>query len=219
MSVYPSDHIPNDAPIGGKARNLLELQSAGLNVPKWCVVPSEDLSQLLPDFVRSAQDYNAVRQAIEKTELPSQIVNDIIGLFPGVEYFAVRSSALDEDGSSFSFAGQFESHLYVPVDDLLNRVKRVWLSAYSERVFAYRSANGLGPSQGIAVIVQEMVPADVAGVAFGVNPVTGDRRACVVSAVYGLGEGLVSGELDADTYIVKDLNIERTIIKKEYTFV
>ncbi len=131
----------------------------------------------------------------------------------------MRSSSTDEDGADFSFAGQFESYLYVTKNRLEERIKQVWISSFSERVFQYRQNNGLPPVFGLAVLIQQMINSEVAGVAFGINPANGDRNAKVISAVYGLGEGLVSGDLDSDNFIVKEDEIIDQIAAKEHCFV
>src|SRR5690606_1038177 len=118
-----------------------------------------------------------------------------------------------------SFAGQFESYLYVKQADVLDRIKDVWRSAFSERVYSYRQANHLDPTPGIAVIVQEMINADAAGVAFGMNPVSGNRKEKLIAGVFGVGEGLVSGELDADNYIINQGVIDRQTVRKKQKMV
>src|SRR5690606_25870875 len=135
--------------------------------------------------------------------------------FAEVTYLAVRSSALDVDGRQHSFAGQFESYLYVKKEQVLERIKAVWRSVFSERVHAYRQANRLGPSLGIGVLVQEMIEADAAGVGFGINPVNGHRKENLISAVFGVGEGLVSGELEEDNYIIANGRLDRQTVRKK----
>lgn len=116
-------------------------------------------------------------------------------------YFAVRSSADCEDGAAHSFAGQFDTALYVQRPDLLATIQRLSQAKHSDRVRAYLQARGLAETQvQLALIVQEMVAADVSGVGFGKNPVKPYKNEQVVSAVFGVGEGLVSGALDADTF-------------------
>ena len=189
--------------IGGKARNLFRLNKSGLVVPKWIVIPQETLTAIFPSEIQ-LNEYDQIIQFINAFEIPAVFIEDVISQFSDTLFFAVRSSALDEDGNDFSFAGQFESHLFVTKENLALNIKKVWCSAFSERVFQYRKNNKLNPVFGIAVIVQEMINADVAGVAFGMNPANGDRKEKVISAVYGLGEGLVSGELDSDHFTVKN---------------
>jgi phosphohistidine swiveling domain-containing protein len=115
---------------------------------------------------------------------------------------AVRSSAMSEDGSEHSFAGQFESFLNVSPPDVPSRIEDVRNSKSADRVTAYSETRDVEPDSGVAVIVQEMVDAKFAGVAFGADPVTGNRDVCLVSAVEGLGESLVSGEVDSHDWQV-----------------
>jgi pyruvate,water dikinase len=203
--------------IGGKASNLFKLVSWGFNVPKFVVIPQEVLQ---PEHPASLQE----------------ILQEILAEFPNIEFWAVRSSAVAEDSAEQSFAGQYESYLYVTKENLLEKIQAVWQSAEAERVKVYNSltpspspkergtkekalsfGEGLGEAVkgGLAVIVQEMIEADSAGVGFGINPVSGNKREKVVSAVWGLGEGLVSGELDSDNFLVgEDKNIQSTIATK-----
>jgi rifampicin phosphotransferase len=127
--------------------------------------------------------------------------------------FAVRSSASAEDLAGASFAGQYVTVLDASLDELPDAVRRVLDSAASARVAAYRRAHpeaaapagpGRGAGGGMAVLVQVMVAADAAGVAFTANPLTGDRDEVVISAVRGLGERLVAGQATGDQWIVRD---------------
>lgn len=192
---------------GGKADKLFLLKTLGFRVPAFVVIPAEAYLEVIhqsPDREQAISDYR----------FPEMLWNSISENLPGSSYFAVRSSAVDEDGNAHSFAGQFETYLYVSKDELPEKIKQVWRSAHSERITAYRESQGLSASQGIAVIIQEMIDADVAGVGFGINPVTGNRKEKVISAVYGLGEGLVSGELNADTFTISGIAISKQIIQK-----
>jgi len=129
--------------------------------------------------------------------------NALAQLCPHGELVAVRSSALEEDGVSHSFAGQLESFLNVPLEEVGDRIQQVWQSGFSDRLLTYRQEHQLeGLPQPPAVLIQQMVAADVAGVAFSANPVTGQRGVSVVSAVAGLGTSLVAGDADADTWTV-----------------
>lgn len=114
---------------------------------------------------------------------------------------AVRSSALDEDGRVHSHAGQYESVLNVQPEGLADAVLRCWASYHGERATAYRG--GPGAPGGMAVLVQEMVDARVAGVLFTVNPLTGSWREMTAEAVWGLGETLVGGQVIPDRYVVR----------------
>ena len=165
--------------VGGKAKNLFALEKLVCNIPNWCVIPA------------SVQQNENVDSAAILNEISVYFGND----FKAKKY-SVRSSGLDEDGAKFSFAGQFETFLNVPASEIEGKIQAVWASANSERVRNYREENGLTLNPGIGVIVQEMVNGQVSGVGFGLDPVSGDKETTVISSVYGLGEGLVSGELD-----------------------
>ena len=177
------------APVGGKARALHTLAVAGFPVPPFAVIlPSaRPATEAEPD-ARLAAAFFAVGQNLAGGPLGR---------------VAVRSSASDEDGGEHSFAGQLESFLDVPPAEVAARVAEVWRSGDSPRVRAYRAESGL-PADGAAPadIVQAMVAADAAGVAFSVDPVSGRRAHASVAAVRGLGEALVSGARDADTFTV-----------------
>ncbi|MBI3967120.1 MAG: PEP/pyruvate-binding domain-containing protein [Chloroflexi bacterium] len=118
---------------------------------------------------------------------------------------AVRSSAVDEDGQSASFAGQHETYLnVVGVDALVMAVERCWASALSERALEYRRQQGLSPAGArLAVLVQQLVPADVSAVVFSANPVTNDRDEVLINASWGLGESVVGGTVTPDAYVVR----------------
>ena len=134
--------------------------------------------------------------------------------------YAVRSSAVGEDGSGNSFAGQMESFLYVKPEDVKTRIQDVINSANSDRIKFYREQNGLSNDDiKVGVIVQEMVNSEISGVAFSSNPITGKRNEIVISAVFGLGEGLVSGELNADNYTYENGKITRKFAEKQYKIV
>jgi phosphoenolpyruvate synthase/pyruvate phosphate dikinase len=204
--------------IGGKAANLYHLKEMGLAVPKWIVIPQEEFCGVLPADLQS-NDRTLITELIRTYVFPPAFIEQLTTYFPEQTLFAVRSSAIEEDGVEFSFAGQFESYLFIPKEDLAEKIKAVWRSAFSERVDHYRKTNKLHATFGIAVIVQEMVHADSAGVAFGINPTNGDRKTKVISAVYGLGEGLVSGELDSDNYLITGTDINMQLADKDERFI
>lgn len=116
---------------------------------------------------------------------------------------AVRSSAVSEDGEAASFAGQQETFLNVRGDEaILRHVQECWASFFSPRALFYRAQKGALSDTRMAVVVQEMVLADKSGVLFTVDPIRKRRDRMVIEAVIGLGEGLVSGLLTPDHYVV-----------------
>ena len=210
--------IAQDFIIGGKAKNLFRLVEIGMRVPKFIVIPQEVLFSLVPENIRHS-DYKTIINFINKIDITANSIVELTSQFSNTHYFAVRSSAIDEDGSEFSFAGQFESHLFVTKGNIAEKIKSVWVSAFSQRVFEYRKNNKLQQKFGIAVIIQEMVDAEVAGVAFGINPINGNKNEKFMSAVYGLGEGLVSGELNSDNFILNDGKITSQIAEKTHKII
>ena len=188
---------------GGKARALARAEAAGLPVPPWFVVVSDDAtvqSALAPD----GPGIEAIIRAAHELAADGTLL-------------AVRSSARDEDGTDHSFAGQLDSFLNVHPHDVVAKIGEVWRSGFSERILAYRREHGLTPVPSPpGVLVQRMVTPRAAGVAFGADPVSGRRSVAIVSAVHGLGSALVSGEADADTWHVDrgGAIIERRIVSK-----
>ncbi len=215
QSTASSPPVPSGA--GGKGDHLILLQKAGFRVPPFGVVETGALDRVLHvgglgESIEtvldglSAEGADQAAEAIEKQfgllERDSKSRAAIVGAYTlaGGGSVAVRSSAVGEDGADHSFAGQGSSFLHVRgEDEVVRRVVDCWASAWSSRALQYRLLHGL-PLQGIrtAVVIQRMVESDVSGVLFTVNPTTGTNE-LVVSAVYGLGEGLVSGQVDADT--------------------
>ena len=187
--------------IGGKARQLNELQNLGFTIPNWIVLSTNVLQELFH------ADHQISKKILER-QLAKYFSNDT--------QFAVRSSALQEDGVQHSFAGQFETELNISFSNLWPAIQNVWKSIDSDHVRNYCKKNQIEGKPQMAIIIQEMVEPDTAGVAFGINPVTGDRQEKVISAVYGLGEGLVSGEFEADTYTVGSA-IKTTIANKAWS--
>ncbi len=170
-----------EQPVGGKARALGVLSRAGFVIPEAVVV--------LP------QAFDAEAALVENELNPFLSAHD--GLF------AVRSSAVDEDGATHSFAGQLESFLNVSKEEVLEKIRMVWQSGFSDRIVSYREQAGLSlPPPVPAVLIQHMVPSETAGVAFSADPVSGRRGVAVVAAVRGLGETLVSGEKTGDSFYV-----------------
>ena len=179
--IYTNEQIELTK-IGGKAAALAKLSCVVDNIPAWFTVGTDGASE---EEIASALDR-----------------------FDARTLFAVRSSAIDEDGSVHSFAGQFETYLNIPKAQVVENIKKVQQSADSERVVTYMRERGVKHVSAPAVLVQQMVKADYAGVAFAVNPVTGNTKECIISAVRGLGDKLVDGMVDADTYTVRGGNVE-----------
>ena len=197
--------------IGGKAFALARLTAAGLPIPPWFAVSpsaflvslSEEQGQLLA--ANTPEMFESCLSSLQPSrEVAEEIAAALFAMGDKGSRFAVRSSAVEEDSAENSFAGQLETYLFVEPDAVANRIADVWRSGFSQRLLEYRRQRGLAalPQSAPAVLVQLMVDADAAGVAFSADPVSGRRGIAVVSAVYGLGTALVGGDADADTYHV-----------------
>lgn len=209
---------------GGKAENLARLSHLGLRVPDWfCVsadafdrfVAANGLEQqisLAPGLGGEGPAAVARRleQAFVAGAIPEEIVDAVRKALQAIgancnSGVAVRSSGLGEDSAAHSFAGQFSSHLFQRGEaQVLESMKRCWASGFSERALAYRMAREIDLGRiRVGVIVQRMIDAESSGVAFSRNPVRPlDRDTVIVNSVWGLGEGLASGELAADHFEV-----------------
>jgi pyruvate,water dikinase len=209
---------------GGKGANLGEMTRIGLPVPPGFVLTAraflaaadaagirDRLRALLaaadPDDPQGlVQSAEAMRQLVHQLEIPGAIQTALLdayhGLGPAVSV-AVRSSATAEDTGGTSFAGMHETFTNVIGDAaLLDRVRACWASLYSPRVVSYRKSQGMTEEPSIAVVVQTMVDSARSGVVFTAEPSSGDLSRMVIEAVFGLGEALVSGQVEPDTYTV-----------------
>ena len=172
---------------GGKGAALARL-AATFPVPAFFVIAAEAFDR---DGLR-AEARGEVNQGLARLAAQS-----------GAGRLAVRSSGREEDGAASAHAGQFETELNVAPGDVAAAAHRVWRSGFSETLAQYRQAHGLsGDPQPPAVVVQVMVEARAAGVAFSADPVSGDHGVVVISAIAGLADRLVSGEADGDSYRV-----------------
>ncbi|KOV86682.1 rifamycin-inactivating phosphotransferase [Nocardia sp. NRRL S-836] len=226
--------------VGGKGAQLGELaRIGGIRVPAgFCVttdafrrvlqdVPAVEelldrLSRLRPDDREEIDKGSAeVRQALEAAPIPDDVAAAITGeltrLGDQVAY-AVRSSATAEDLPTASFAGQQDTYLnVVGAASVLRHVSRCWASLFTERAVTYRLRNGFDHHRvHMAVVVQQMVFPQAAGVLFTADPITSNRRVACVEAGFGLGEALVSGLVNADVYRVRDGEIvSRAVAAKD----
>jgi pyruvate, water dikinase len=193
--------------VGGKAANLSRLARQYYRVPDGFCIPVTSMNEVHPLDLRD-EIFAATSDLMACHGLPELVV-------------AVRSSAVDEDGATASFAGQHETYLnIVGADAIIEAVVRCWESARSERALEYRRQQGLSVSRPqLAVLVQQLVAADVAAVAFSANPITGNRAEIMINASWGLGESIVGGTVTPDTFIARksDLAVlQRVIANKQH---
>ena len=214
------------ASVGGKGANLGELASAGLPVPPGFVITAEgylaamddggvrdELSVTFEEACRRSEDPSALAESAQRMR---SLVHKA-GVLPGLRDevlrayhrlgeavpVVVRSSAIAEDTAGTSFAGMHETFANVIGDAaVVERVVDCWASLFGERAISYRASQGITDEPAIAVVVQRLVDADRAGVLFSADPSTGDTTRLVIEGAFGLGEVVVSGQVEPDTYVL-----------------
>ncbi len=225
------------AEIGGKASALAALGAIGVTVPAWFCVPASTFERVHAARetegaraeatsgarVASTEARRRLRAEAENTRAyvrahavaettAAEILAAFDASFPADARVAVRSSAVGEDSARDSFAGQLDTFLHVPRAEVVARVAACVASAYSERAIAYRRRRGLGAAPlRVAVLVQQMIESRASGVLFTANPTTCDRSEAVISAGLGLGEGIVAGQVETDTFL---LALESGVIRE-----
>ena len=191
---------------GGKGANLGELACAGFPVPDGFVLTTAAYAVAARAAGVDPRDPAAAAERLRTAPVPGAIAATARDAYAalGGGPVAVRSSATAEDLPGASFAGQQDTILNVTGEEaLLDAVRRCWASLWNERAVVYRAANGIDDTTvALAVVVQRMVDAAVAGVLFTANPITGTRRRAAIDAVRGLADALVSGAVDPDHYLV-----------------
>ena len=211
--------------VGGKALNLGIMSSGELPVPGgFCVttdayrlVVADQLDDLMgkladaPDAAAVAAAAEEARRRVLAIGPPDELrtaITDRYSALANNEPVAVRSSATAEDLAYASFAGQQDTYLNVIGSvALLDAVRRCWASLWTDRAVSYRNANGIDHrSVALAVVVQRMIDAAVAGVMFTANPITGNRNETVIDASPGLGEAVVSGAVNPDHFVVNSID-------------
>ena len=223
--------------VGGKGAQLGELaRIGGIRVPAGFCVTTDAFRRIMTAAAPLVDDQldrlsrldagdrlgigtlsAEIRRTIEGIAIPGDLAAAIagaVGRLGGEAAYAVRSSATAEDLPTASFAGQQDTYLnVVGPDAILAHVSRCWASLFTERAVAYRLRNGLDSRRvQMAVVVQRMVAAQAAGIAFTADPVTSNRRVVSIEASFGLGEALVSGLVNPDVYTVRDGEVVATVI-------
>lgn len=209
---------------GGKGASLGEMTKQGIPVPPGFVVLASTFEQFLEETdigieVKAQLDKvnlddlgsveycsRTISGLIKNYRMPKELKKEILRAFDklGAKFVAVRSSATAEDSSVASFAGQLESFLYTTRRSLITNIQKCWASFFSQRAIFYRlEKNLLHSSISVAVVIQKMIDADVAGTCFTVHPVTKDKKQMAIEACFGLGEGLVQGVITPDTYVLE----------------
>ena len=222
---------------GGKGCNLGELYNQKFNVPNGFVVTtaayydfvefrklkdkiSKELEKLnINDHALLEKISGNIKKLIHDEEIMEHLVKEINAAVKksSGNKFAVRSSATAEDLITASFAGQQDTYLNVSRAKIVENVKRCWASLFNARAIFYRHEKNIPHDVGMAVVVQEMVPAEFAGVMFTVDPIK--KKYILIEGAFGLGEQVVSGEVTPNSYMLdrKSLKIlEKNESLKEY---
>jgi pyruvate,water dikinase len=223
------------AEFGGKSANLGELLATGIPVPTGFAVAAGAYR----DFVRATgldgtiaaalarpddDASKAIGEAMRFAPLPEPVREEVAERYAalGEPPVAVRSSALGEDSHDATFAGQQESFLWVRgLEQLCDAVRDCWASLYTPRAIAYRRRLGADEAA-MGVAVQEMVDAEISGVMFTCNPVSGDPSMIAIDASWGLGLSVVGGETTPDSYLVSKVTgeiVRETVSSKEVEYV
>ncbi|WP_245572661.1 phosphoenolpyruvate synthase [Actinokineospora enzanensis] len=212
--------------VGGKGANLGELIAAGFPVPDGFVVTAESYRRSMDlGGVRAALrdgvlggDPEKLREQVREAGIAPEVAVEVRAAYRALGAGAVvaaRSSATSEDAADASFAGMNETRTNIEgEDELLEAVTDCWASLFGARSLAYRAERGVPGEPAIAVVVQRMVPSERSGVMFTADPVTGDTDRVVIEAAFGLGEVVVGGTVEPDTYVLgkADLRVLRTRI-------
>ena len=225
--------------VGGKGANLVRLVKEGFPVPDGFIISTAAYQQFLSEnklsakiksFLLEGESINVdlledvsrqVRLLFSGVDLSSNLKKEILQAYQTLTAgdldkiaVAVRSSATAEDLPDMSFAGQQDTYLNViGEDNLLEAVVNCWSSLWTARAIGYRSRNNVDHfDASLAVIVQKMVESQVSGVLFTANPLTGLRTETTIDATFGLGEALVSGQVEPDHYVIS--REKKQIVKK-----
>ncbi len=206
--------------VGGKGFNLFKLNEFGFRIPAWYVVTSncfmetvgphrKRINKILSetnfsDFDKISRSSLLIADIVCSLKIEKNILKEIQSTFAEMFYrensVSVRSSILDEDSIENSFAGQMDSFLCVPPENVIETIKKVWASAYSARALVYRNKKELDMEDiSAAVIIQKMINSVSSGITFTSDP-EGISNDVIITAGYGLGEGIVQDSVETDTY-------------------
>jgi pyruvate,water dikinase len=222
--------------VGRKGLSLFELKDMDVPIPDFFVVSSSVFDKVIStSLIRDSKellkgkknpDEEEVAKSILKTEFSEEVEEEILSGYTRISGFtdawvSVRSSVVFPSIPELSFSGIFSTELNVRGrKDLLESIKRIYTSMFTDDVVAYASAKGINLADvKLAVVVQRMIQSEVSGVSFTVDPITRDTTKLSIEAVYGLGDTISLGELTPDTYLLnkKDLSVlEKKISPQEW---
>jgi pyruvate,water dikinase len=225
---------PKVSELGGKGYSLAVLTSNGFNVPQGFIIVSEaffeyvEQNNMMEKVQKLSSEINEnnfreksreIKGLIFSGKIPREVVREVeVGLRKlNAKFVSVRSSAVSEDSLKASFAGLHDTFLNIKAEtnSILENVKKCWASLFNERAIIYRIKKKILHLEGMAVIIQEMIPSEVSGVVFTTHPM--NDKFLLIEASYGIGDMVVGGRVEPDGYVVdrETLKIvERKIGKK-----
>ncbi|MDP3740929.1 MAG: PEP/pyruvate-binding domain-containing protein [bacterium] len=177
------------------------LSETGLDADVEAILKKVDHKHINSVDKASAQ----IRAMILQEKMPKDLVKEIVAAYEKLpaKFVAIRSSATAEDGKAASWAGELETYLNVTQKNLAESVMKCWSSLFTPRAIFYRFEKKQHKKPiSVAVVVQEMIQAEVSGICFTVHPVTKDRNQMIIEAGFGLGEAIVGGLITPDSYII-----------------
>lgn len=218
--------------VGNKASNIGKLRRYGFNVPEgFCITREACEEFLLESNVKksffgesiSGESEQDITNAILYYSIPSKIEKEIEKAYkilsnkkPRSNYVVIRSSSIDEDSLQASYAGQYKTFLNIGTfSDILYYIKKCWGATLSKKNFVYKVNKNLNIHElSIGVIVQKIIPSEISGVIFTIHPLPIDYDTILIEASWGLGDTIVSGEVEPDRYIVrkKDFTVQHITI-------
>ena len=202
--------------VGNKAKFLVEMSNAKFNIPQGIIVDSDTYKEIIDDNnitkkinnllskltkENTLEISNKINKLFDSITINSNILNEINLLIKNNKLYAVRSSGTKEDLDNYSFAGQYETFLNVPAYEVPKRIIDCYKSMFSETILSYLLNNNISFNDlGMTVVIQEMVPSELSGICFTLNPITGKDTEMLIEVGEGLGENIVSGKIAPEQY-------------------
>lgn len=220
MTATAEVDLPALSLVGGKGLSLMRMAAEGLPVPPGCILSVDFFSEWIATLQQTSawerfvtapaeqlkaacDELKARAGELSLSQSRRQELAQALSALPADSLFAVRSSSPEEDLAGASFAGAYETVLGVDAAGLEAAIRRAFASCLDARIVIYKQQHGFDPRQPrIAVVIQQQIAAETAGVGFSLDPVSNDYDLAVISANWGLGESVVSGLASPDTYLV-----------------
>jgi pyruvate,water dikinase len=216
---------PKVSELGGKGYSLAVLVNNGFNVPRGFILISEAFfgylrkNNMIEKVRKLSSEINEnnfreksreIKGSIFSGKIPREVVREVeVGLRKlNAKFVSVRSSAVSEDSLKASFAGLHDTFLNIKaeINSILENVKKCWASFFNERAIIYRVKKKIPHLEGMAVIIQEMIPSEVSGIVFTTHPM--NDKFLLIEASYGIGDMVVGGRVEPDDYVVNRETLE-----------